>query len=136
MNSVNGVQAFAAGFSKHLGFSSRESTVMIILFKSLVISRLDYGSQIGSPMKIHQIIMKKKKIQKAFTKHIKEFSSFSYQERLSNLKIYSLQRRRERYISVYSNFCLENSGELNSQPSQTRQLSLCVLLMHVDYIVN
>ena len=73
-------------------FSSRESTVMMTLFKSLVLSRLDYGSQFWSPTKIHHIIMIEK-IQKAFTKHIKGFSSFSYQERLSNLKIYSLQRR-------------------------------------------
>ena len=67
-------------------FSSRESTVMTTLFKSLVLSRLDYGSQLWSPTKIHQIIVIDK-IQKAFTKHIKGFSSFSYQERLSNLKI-------------------------------------------------
>ena len=80
-------------------FSSRESTVMMTLFKSLVLSRLYYGSQLWSPTKIHQIIMIEK-IQKAFTKHIKGFSSFSYQKRLSNLKIYSLQRRRERYIII------------------------------------
>ena len=48
------------------------------------------------------------KIQKAFTKHIKGFSPFSYQERLSNLKIYSLQRRRERYIIIYVWKILEN----------------------------
>ena len=57
-------------------FSSRESAVMITLFKSLVLSRLDYGSQLWSPTKMHQIIMIEK-IQKAFTKHIKGFSSFS-----------------------------------------------------------
>ena len=88
-------------------FSSRESTVMMTLFKSLVLSRLDYGSQLWSPTKIHQIIMIEK-IQKAFTKHIKGFSSFSYQERLSNFKIYSLQRRRERYIIMYVFKILEN----------------------------
>ena len=87
---------------------------MMTLFKSLVLSRLDYGSQLWSPTKIRQIIMIEK-IQKAFTKHIKGFSSFSYKERLSNLKIYSLQCRRE----IYYNFCLENSGELSSQPCQT-----------------
>ena len=48
------------------------------------------------------------KIQNAFTKHIKGFSSFSYQEQLSNLKIYSLQRRRERYIIIYVWKILEN----------------------------
>ena len=82
-------------------FSSRESTVLMTLFKSLVLSRLDYRSQLWSPTKIHQIIMIEK-IQKAFTKHMKGFSSFSNQERLkSNLKIYSLQCRRERYIKMY-----------------------------------
>ena len=30
-------------------FSSRDSTVMMTLFKSLVLSRLDYGSQLWSP---------------------------------------------------------------------------------------
>ena len=31
-------------------FSSRESTVMMTLFKSLVLSRLDYGSQLWLPL--------------------------------------------------------------------------------------
>ena len=82
--------------------------IMITLFKSLVLSRFDYGSQLWSPTKIHQIIMIEK-IQKAFTKHIKGFSSFSYHERLSNLKMYSLQRRRERYIIIYVWKILENT---------------------------
>ena len=80
---------------------------MMTLFISLVLSGLDYGSQLWPPTKIHQIIMIEK-IQKAFTKHIKGFSSFAYQERLSNLKIYSLQRRRERYIIIYVWIILEN----------------------------
>ena len=89
------------------GFNHTLDSVMMTLFKSLVLSRLDYGSQLWSPTKIHQIIVIEK-IQKAFTKHIKGFSSFSYQERLSNLKIYSLQRRRERYIIIYVWKILEN----------------------------
>ena len=47
-------------------------------------------------------------IQKAFTKHIKGFSSFSYQERLSNKKMYSLHLRRERYIIICVWKILEN----------------------------
>ena len=86
-------------------FSTRESTVMMTLFKSLVLSRLDYGSQLCPPTKIHQIIMIEK-IQKAFTKHINGFSSFSYQE--SNLKCCSLQRKRERYIIISVWKILEN----------------------------
>ena len=61
---------------------------MMTLFKSLVLSRLDYGSQLWSPTKIHKIIMIER-IQKSFTKHIKELSLFSYQERLNTPKIYS-----------------------------------------------
>ena len=80
---------------------------MMTLFKSLVLSRHDYGSQLWSPTKIHQIMMIEK-ILKAFTKHIKGFSAFSYQERQSNLKIYSLQRRRERYIIIYVLKIMEN----------------------------
>ena len=48
------------------------------------------------------------KILKAFTKHSKGFSSFSYQERRSNLKIYLHQRRRDRYIIIYVWKILEN----------------------------
>ena len=50
------------------------------------------------------------RIQNAFTKHIKGFSSLSYQETLSALKIYSLQRRRERErcIIMYVWNILEN----------------------------
>ena len=53
-------------------FSSRESTVMMTLFKSLVLSRLDYGSQLWSPTKIHQIIMIEK-IQKLLLNILKDF---------------------------------------------------------------
>ena len=38
-------------------FGSRESTAIMALFKSLVLSRLDYGSQLCSPTKIHKIIL-------------------------------------------------------------------------------
>ena len=70
-------------------------------------SQLNNQKKKKKPTKIHQIIMIEK-IQKAFTKHIKGFSSFSYQERVSNFKIYSLQRRRERYIIIYVWKILEN----------------------------
>ena len=64
---------------------------------------LDYGS----PTKIHHIILMER-IQKDFNKHIKVFSSFFHWERLSTLKIYSLQHRTERYIIIYVWKKLEN----------------------------
>ena len=40
-------------------------------------------------------------IQRKFTKHITGMHSLSYENRLKHLKLYSLQRRRDRYIAIY-----------------------------------
>ena len=45
-------------------------------------------------------------------------SSFSYQERFSNLKISSLQRRREKYIIIYVRKTLENLAPKLVKPLQ------------------
>ena len=50
-------------------FISCDKLTMLTLFKALVLSRLDYGSQLWSPHKICQI-NQIEKIQRAFTKHI------------------------------------------------------------------
>ena len=42
-----------------------------------------------------------KKIQRSFTNHITGMQSLEYSERLVSLKLYSLQRRRERYCIIY-----------------------------------
>ena len=77
-------------------FISRDKLTMLALFKSLVISRLDYTSQLWSPHKISQITQIEK-VQRSFTKHITGMCDLSYHERLQALRLYSLQRRRERY---------------------------------------
>ena len=41
------------------------------------------------------------KIQRSFTKHITGMQSLEYSERLVSLKLYSLERRRERYCIIY-----------------------------------
>ncbi len=88
-------------------FSSREPLLLMTLFKSLVLSRLDYGSQLWSPSKICQINMVER-VQRAFTKHVRGLYYLPYVERLKSLKLYSLQRRRERYIIIYIWKILEN----------------------------
>ena len=42
-----------------------------------------------------------RKIQKSFTKHITGMQSLEYSEQLVSLKLFSLQRRRERYCIIY-----------------------------------
>ena len=77
-------------------FTTRDSITMLTLFKSLVLPRLDYGSQLWSPHLVKHIDQLEK-IQRSFTKHITGMQSLEYSERLVSLKVYSLQRRRGRY---------------------------------------
>ena len=51
-------------------FTMRDSHLMLTLFKSLVLSRLDYASQLWSPYLLKHIYLIEK-VQRAFTKHIK-----------------------------------------------------------------
>ena len=78
-------------------FSSRDK---LTLFKALVMSSLDYGCQLWSPYLIKHIKMVEK-VQRSFTRFISGMAGLSYTERLAVLKLYSLQRRRERYIVIY-----------------------------------
>ena len=62
-------------------FASRNKITMLTLFKSLVLSRLDYGSQLWSPYKVKDISLLES-VQRAFTKHIKGMHTYSYADRL------------------------------------------------------
>ena len=81
-------------------FSSRDKLTMLTLFKALVMSRLDYGCQLWSPYLIKHINMVEK-VQRSFTRFISGMAGLSYAERLTVLKLYSLQHRRERYILLF-----------------------------------
>ena len=90
-------------------FKSRDSTHLIPLWKSLVMSKLEYLSQLWSPEKISEIL-KVEQIQRVFTRklYINSPQQLSYWERLQKFKLYSLQRRRERYCIIYTWKILEN----------------------------
>ena len=81
-------------------FYTRDCITMLTLFKSIVLSRLDYGSQLWSPFLIKHITQLEK-IQRLFTKHITGMNDMPHHERLKSLGLYSLQRRRERYCIIY-----------------------------------
>ena len=68
------------------------------LLKSLVLSRPDYGSQLWYHHLVKHIDQLEK-VQRSFTKHITGMQSLEYSEWLVSLKLYSLQRRHERYHS-------------------------------------
>ena len=81
-------------------FVTREPGPMMCLFKSLVIPIMDYGSIIWNPSK-RKDIEAIEKIQRNFTKRLNNLSEYSYYDRLKHLKIYSMERRRQRYEILY-----------------------------------
>ena len=96
-------------------FISRDKLTMLALFKSLVISRLDYTSQLWSSHKISQITQIEK-VQRSFTKHITGMPDLSYHERLQALRLYSFQRRRERYCIILIWKIIESKAQNLSDP--------------------
>ena len=81
-------------------FKSRDRTVMLTLWKSLVLPHLDYCSQLWSPSK-RALMQDLEYLQKAFLKGIQVPPNLHYWEKLKYLNIYSLERRRERYQIIY-----------------------------------
>ena len=60
-------------------FSTRETRKMMTLFKSLVLSWLDYASQLWSPHLLKSVYILEK-VQRSFTKHIAGMHTMSYEE--------------------------------------------------------
>ena len=81
-------------------FQSRKRSLMLTLLKSLVILLLEYCCQLWNPWKAKDI-QAIESIQRTFTCKITEVQHLNYWERLHELKLYSLQRRREHYIIIY-----------------------------------
>ena len=73
---------------------------MLTLFNSLIRSRLEYCSQIWDPGKITQI-NDLEQLQRSFTYKIIYMDNLNYWDRLTELKIFSLQRRREKLTLIY-----------------------------------
>ena len=77
-------------------FKTRDRTVMTTLYKSLVRSLLEYCCPLWDPVKVTEIQLLEG-VQRTFTDRICGLENMNYWERLSHLKLMSLQRRRERY---------------------------------------
>lgn len=100
-------------------FKSRSKLLMLQLWKSLVIPRLDYCSQLWNPSKSY-LIRQLEELQKTFIKRIAGFREKDYITALKDLRLYSLQRRRERYQIIYLWSILEsvvpNIDSTDNQP--------------------
>ena len=76
-------------------FKCREPKVMITLWKSLVVPKLEYCLQFWSPLKTGEI-QRLEIVQWTYPSKIKDLHYPDYWECLKKFKLYSLQRRRER----------------------------------------
>ena len=81
-------------------FRTREALPLLTLYKALVLSDHDYCSQLWNPCTVG-LIQSLENVQYAFTRKIKSVQDLAYWDQLSALRLYSLQRRRERYIIIY-----------------------------------
>ena len=82
-------------------FKTRDKLPMLTLWKTLLLSRLDYCSQLWSPTQIGEM-QKIEGLQRTFTSYIKDGKDLNYWERLEHLKLYSVERRHERYQIIYA----------------------------------
>jgi len=81
-------------------FHTRNPTIMLTLYKSMVRSLLEYCCPLWNPRKVSEI-QELERVQKTFTARIEGVQHLNYWERLKKLSIMSLQRRRERYILLH-----------------------------------
>ena len=81
-------------------FRSRDKVTMLTLFKSIVRPHLEYCCPLWHPSKVADI-QSIESIQRSFTSKIHGLENLNYWERLSELNLMSLQRRRERYCIIY-----------------------------------
>ena len=82
-------------------FTSRREDVMILLLKTYLIPRLEYCCPVWNPTQIN-LIERLEATQRTFTSKIENLEGMNYHERLNHLKLYSLQRRRERFILIHT----------------------------------
>ena len=82
-------------------FKTREQLPMLTLYKSLILPRIEYCCILTSPFKSGEI-SDIESIQRSFTAQIDNAKHLNYWERLKFLNLYSLERRSERYIVIYT----------------------------------
>ena len=81
-------------------FQTRRDECLLPLWKSLVQPILDYCSQLWSPHNTADI-QALESVLRSFTRQISGLQDMDYWSRLQALKLYSQQRRRERYVIIY-----------------------------------
>lgn len=82
-------------------FASRDRNTMKTLWNCLIQPHLDYCSQLWAPNKSSEQ-QQLEAIQRSYTRQIDGMGHLNYWERLADLKMYSQERRQERYRVIYT----------------------------------
>ena len=99
-------------------FRRRSKVVMMTIWKTLIQSKLDYCSQLWSPAD-QAAISKLESVSRNFTAQIAGLEEADYWERLKLLRMYSQERRRERYRIIFIWKVLQ--GLVQGYPISSRQ---------------
>ena len=81
-------------------FSTREAGPMMKLFNTFIKSKMEYCCVVWSPYQ-QNLINQLENVQRTFTSRIEGIQELDYHERLKKLNMYSLERRRDRYMIIY-----------------------------------
>ena len=91
-------------------FSTRDEKPMLKLFNAYIKSKIEYCCIVWTPDQ-QNLINELENIQRIFTAKIKGMEELNYHERLKKLNMYSLERRRDRYLIIYGWQQIENIKE-------------------------
>ena len=81
-------------------FATRDQFAMLTLYKAMILPLLEYSSQLWNPA-TPGLIRALEGVQRTFTVRIRGMDGLNYWQRLRKLELYSLERRRERYLIIY-----------------------------------
>ena len=84
-------------------FDTRDRVTILTMFKSIVLSRLDYGSQLWSPFLIKHITQLEK-LQRSFTKHLTGMNDMPNHERLKSLGLSAEKKRKVLHYLYLENY--------------------------------
>merc|ERR1712106_149728 len=80
-------------------FTTRQEVPMMTMYNTYIRSKMEYCSLVWSPSQ-KKDIDRLERVQKNFTNKIDGLEHLNYHQKLKKLKLYSLERRRERYMII------------------------------------
>ena len=113
-------------------FKDRSKVLMLQLYKSLIRCRVEYCCPLWNPSRIADI-QAIENIQRQFTRRIHGLKNINYWDRLKELNLTSLQRRRERYSIIHTWKILNGvcPNDIGMEFKESARMGLKVTIPHL-----